>query len=312
MRLPGGVGKVPTATELSFLGDASQQPAIPKDVTGGHLQAFTVKLYPWGNPIPADINQHMIGNCDGDSAMASMAYVAPAFVKSLITDNGNGTFSVAMYDPKGQRLTVKVDSQFLADASNNLGAVSAKDGSADWATVLEKAIMKYLKVYPVVGDIGGIGSEHTTPIFTGVGNSFSFDRGKLTPAQLARAVKVSLGNGKFVTGGFGSTLAIGKDNTVTGHGYACVIAQDTAALFGMRNPWGVNPTNDGSGYDKSTDGVLNIPSSGSVPPVIDLRIVFPGAAGTAGVATPYVPPAGALTVAEALPVRISDTKGAQQ
>ena len=303
----GQASKVPSAAELSFLSDPAQEPAIPVDVSGGHLQTFTVKLYPFGSPVPADINQHMIGDCDGDSAMASMAYVAPGFVKSLITDNLNGTYSVAMYDPKGQRITVKVDSQFLADSGNNLGAVSAKDGSADWATVLEKAIMKYLKVYPVVGDIGGIGSEHTTPMFTGVGTSFAFDRGKLTSDQLARVVKVSLANGKFVTGGFGATLAIGKDNTVTGHGYACVVSSVSAALFGMRNPWGVNPTNDNSGYDKSTDGVLNIPATGSVPPVIDLRIIYPGAAGTAGVTAPYVPPVGALSVAATAAIRISNT-----
>jgi len=301
----GLVSKVPSASELSFLSDPAQQPAIPKDVTGGHLQAFTVRLYPYGTPMPADINQHMIGDCGGIASMASMAYLSPSFVKSLITDNGNNTYTVAMYDPKGQRISVKVDNQFLADSSNHVGAVSGKDGSPSWATVLEKAVMKYIKVYPVVGDIGGIGSEITTPMFTGAGSSFAFDRGKLTPEQLARAVKVSLANGKLIVGGFGSVLPIGTLDTVTGHAYTAVISQNGAALFGMRNPWGVNPTNNGSGYDKSTDGVLNIPATGSVPGVIDLRIITPGAAGTAGVTTPYVPPAAALAVAAASEVRLA-------
>ena len=280
-----------TGDELAFLHDASKQPPIPGSTSGLHLKALAVTLYPSGagTPIPADINQHAIGNCDGDTAMASMAYSNPGFVKSLITDNHDDTFTVAMYDPLGKRLTVSLDNQFLVDSSGNLGAVSGKKGEADWATILEKATMKYIKVFAVVGDIGGIGSEHQTPMFTGVGGSFAFDRGVLSPADLTRVVKASLAEGKLISGGFGiegKALASGLQ-TVTAHGYAVFVPKNDQTMISMRNPWGLDPTD--KGYDASTDGVLDIPPDKSWADTIDLRIIDPGDACGPGKTQPYLP-----------------------
>jgi hypothetical protein len=282
---------VATADELAFLHDPSKQPPIPGSTSGLHLKALPVTLYPSGGgaPIPADINQHAIGNCDGDTAFASMAYANAAFVKSLITDNRDNTFAVAMYDPMGKRITVSLDNQFLVDSSNNIGAVSGKKGEADWATVLEKATMKYVKVFPVVADIGGIGSEHQTPMFTGTGGSFAFDRGKLVPAELTRLVKAALAAGKLISGGFGiegKALPSGLQ-TVTAHGYAVFVPKSASTMISMRNPWGLDPTDHG--FDASTDGVLDIPADQSWADTIDLRVIDPGDACGAGVTQPYLP-----------------------
>ena len=40
--------------------------------------------------------------------------------------------------------------------------------------------------------------------------------------------------------------------------------------------------------------MLDIPSTGAVPPTIDFRIIDPGIAGTAGRTDAYIPPTGAL------------------
>jgi hypothetical protein len=280
-----------TSDDLAFLHDASKEPAIPGSTSGLQLKPLSVKLYPSssGAPEPADINQHAIGNCDGDTAFASMAYLNAPFVKSLITDNHDNTFTVAMYDPMGNRITVSLDNQFLVDGGGNIGAVSGKNGVADWATVLEKATMKYIQIFPVVSDIGGIGSEHQTPMFTGVGGSFAFDRGKLSPADLTRVVKASLAAGKIVSGGFGIeglALASGLE-TVTAHGYAVFVPKDANTMISMRNPWGLDPT--ASGYNASTDGVLDIPADTTWAGTIDLRIIDPGDACGAGMTQPYLP-----------------------
>ncbi len=286
-----------TSDDLAFLHDASKQPPIPGSTSGLHLKAMPVTLYPSGAglPTPADVNQHAIGNCDGDTALASMAYSNAPFVKSLITDNGNSTYTVAMYDPMGKRITVTLDNQFLVDSQNKLGAASGKKGEADWATVLEKATMKYVKVFPVVADIGGIGSEHQTPMFTGAGGSFAFDRGKLKPADLTRVVKAALAAGKLISGGFGidgKALASGLQ-TVTAHGYAVFVPKNASTMISMRNPWGLDPTDHG--YDASTDGVLDIPVDASWASTIDLRIIDPGDACSAGVTLPYLPLAGDIS-----------------
>ncbi len=288
-----------SATNKTFLATPSSNPDVAQatSATGLSWQKVSVNLYPSGAPSPEDIMQHAIGDCDGDSALASMAYVNPALVESLITDNGDGTYSVAMFDPMGVPVTVLVDSQVLVDQSDpNLGQVSANDGSADWATVLEKAVMKYDYAYDMVGQLDGIGSETLIPMFTGTGGSIAISPGSLTPAQLQEVVTVSLAAGKFITSGFNQDgLTIGQDETVTAHGYAAMVPGDPSTyMIDMRNPWGVNPWASGSsnsGYDTSTDGLLQIPLATSPddwPQIIDLRIIDPGPE-CSGVTTPFTP-----------------------
>jgi hypothetical protein len=219
-----------------------------------------------------------------------MAYQFPDFVKGLITDCGDGVFDVAMFDPQGLPLTVQVDSQFLADAGGRLVAVTAKSGKADWATVLEKAIMKYNVVFGADSTIEGIGSENVTPLFTGAGNSFSFSRGALAPEEITRVIEASLACGKFITGGFGSVLTLDTIQSVTGHGYACYWPADSSTMLTMRNPWGFNPKASG-GSDASADGLLNIPSTTTWASTIDLRVIDSGIAGSRGRTTPYTPTA---------------------
>ena len=286
-----------TNDELAFFHDGTKQPAIPGSTSGLHLKALPVTLYPsgGGSPTPADINQHAIGNCDGDTAFASMAYLNAPFIKSLITDSHDNTFTVAMYDPLGKRMTITVDNQFLVDGGGTIGAVSGKNNVADWATVLEKATMKYVQVFPVVSDIGGIGSEHQTPMFTGVGGSIAFDRGKLSPANLTRVVKAALAAGKIISGGFGiEGLALASGlQTVTAHGYAVFVPKDQSTMISMRNPWGLDPTSNG--YNASTDGVLDIPADQTWAGTIDLRIIDPGDACGPGMTTPYLPLSGDIS-----------------
>ena len=107
--------------------------------------------------------------------------------------------------------------------------------------------------------------------------------------DLARAVRVSLWQGKIIVGGFHpGDIPVDGSKTVSGHAYTLMHSADKSALFTMRNPWGGNPDVDGS-----ADGVLNIPDDLDVAPTIDLRIVEPGKAaqyGT-GVTEAYIPPA---------------------
>jgi hypothetical protein len=292
-RYDGVADHIASANELVFLQDPHQEPGVPSSTSGLSLKSLPVTLYPssGGLPQPADVNQHAIGNCDGDAAFASIAYANPGFIQRAITDNHDGTFAVVMYDPQGNRLTVGLDDQFLVDGSGNIGAVSGKNGVADWATVLEKATMKYIQVWPVVADIGGIGSEHQTPMFTRGGGSIAFPRGTLSPNDLTRVVKAALAQSKLISGGFGvdgKALANGFQ-TVTAHGYTVMVPKDPSTMASMRNPWGVAPTDHG--YDGSTDGVLDIPPDGQWAGTIDLRIIDPGDACGEGVTTPYLPPA---------------------
>lgn len=275
---------VTTDADKVWLATATNEPALLASASGlTQLKEFPVTLYPYGTPMPADVNQHAIGDCSAVAVLASFAYIYPDFIKAIITDNGNKTFTVAMFDPQGKPVDVTVSSRFLADSNGKIGAVTGKSDRATWSTVLEKAIMKWQYIYKVNEDIGGIGTEHTAPLFTGDGDSFAFSAGKLSSEQLYRAVGVSLNQGKIVVGGFkqGDILVSGNHKTVSGHAFTLMYSLDKTALFSMRNPWG--------GED---DGVYNIPDNGVIPPLIDLRIVNPGKAAkyAKGIPVPYNPP----------------------
>ncbi len=282
--------KVTTDEDREWLANPANEPVSSTTATGLDWKLCSVVLYPYGTPVPADVNQHAIGDCCALAVFASMAYIYPEFIKSIITDNGDNTFDVAMYDPQGKPVTVAVSSKFLVDGNGTIGAVSGKGNRATWSTVLEKAIMKWNSIYKVNVTIDGIGSEHVAPLFTGNGSSFAFMPEKLTAGQLERAVVASLRQGKLVTGGFHeSNLPIdGPFYTVTGHAYTMMLPVKENALFVMRNPWGFAAGSP----DGKEDGVMNIFDDGLIPPSVDVRIMEPGAAAKYAQEElgPYYPP----------------------
>lgn len=282
--------QVPSADQRAFFSDATREPSVPPSVSSLRFESFDVDLYPNGIPSPADVNQHAVGDCSAASVWASLAMQAPSFVQRLIDDHHDGTFGVHVFDPAGRKFVINVDSKFLARNSNDLEAVTAKSGKADWATVLEKAALKYLDVYPVVGRIGGIGSEFASPIFTGTGDSYAYYPGSLTPAQFTSVVEKELAHGKIIIGGFNQVLNIGDLKTVTAHAYMITDPSDASTMVTMRNPWGTSPRANG-GYDNSRDGLIDVPATASWARTVDLRIISPGAAGTSGTTETYEPPA---------------------
>jgi len=264
-----------TDLNRAWLLDANNEPPVPGSLNGSAIwKELPVTLYPFGDPIPADINQHNIGDCGGIAALASMAYLYPDFIKSIIMDNGDKTYTIDMFDPQGKPLKVTLSSTFLVTKDNgNIAAVSGKRDQACWSTLLEKAIIKYNAIYEVNPEIGGIGSHVVPPLFTGEGESFGFPSGVLNADQLKVMVEASLQEGNFVVGGFNQVKPIGNTNTVTGHAYTYLLSIDPNALFSMRNPWGGNP-----GADGTVDGVLNIPDDGIIPTLIDVGVTGPGKA----------------------------------
>ena len=192
-----------------------------------------------------------------------------------------------MFDPQGKPIEVALQSTFLG-TSSSIGAVSGKKGEPTWATVLEKAIMKWNYIYKVNPDIQGIGSEHVAPLFTGTGNSFAFYPNVLNANEMKRVAELSLEEKMIVIGGFNTGgLYVDSGQTVTAHAYSFMLSSNENALFAMRNPWGHSPGTNGE-----EDGILNIVNDGIVPPTIDMRIIYPGIAKQYAKKTlePYSPP----------------------
>ena len=257
-----------TDEDRTWLMDPANEPNKVADLALWRKK--TVKLYPYGDPVPADCNQHTIGNCCAIAVLASFAYLYPDFIKHIITDNGDGTYTVAMFDPQGNPVSVCVSSKILCDSSGNIGQVTGKNNVVTWATILEKALMKWETRYQVDG-VEGIGTEHVAPLFTGDGESFAFSPNSLYTSELKLAIEWSLAEGNITIGGFNVPgLQCGTLTTVTGHAFTFMLASTEDAVFNMRNPWGNG--------DKGEDGQLLIPDERTIVQTIDARIVNPGAA----------------------------------
>lgn len=252
--------------------------------------AKTINLYPFGSPTPADVNQTSIGDCCMCAVFASFAYIYPEWIKTLIEKEGNN-YIVHMFDPQGNPIDVVVDNKLMCNSSGSCAQVRGKNGVFNWATIMEKALMKWETRFRC-NNIGGIGTEHASPPFTGVGNSYSFSPDKLYNSEFDLVVDYALSHGLISVGGFNvGGLLCGELETVTGHAFTVMYPDEGEDYkFVMRNPWG----NGGS-----LDGKLKIPCKREILKTIDFRLVYPGAA------APYKrEDLGAYTVPKFAPMEI--------
>jgi len=265
-----------TEEEMAWLADYTAKPAQMDGFSRWAARRIP-SLYPFGDPKPADCNQHAIGDCNTVSTLATMAYLYPAFIKSIITVVSDTEYQVKMFDPDGKRIIVGVDNQVLLDNNSSIAQMTGKNLRITWATILEKAIMKWLYVFRPGAQLGGFGAEGMTPLFTGDGRSFAVSPGRCTPQELQLIVTTCLQHGLIVNGGFNKQgLKMGSHETITAHGHSFFMANDDNALFAIRNPWGqgsddhviqcYDADHAPAGYD------------GTIPGTIDLRIISPGIA----------------------------------
>ena len=263
-----------TKAQKEWLADPANQPDPALADANKEYDRWTAKpitLYPLnnGNPAPADVNQHGIGDCSMCAVFASFAYIYPDFIKSIITKENSTTYIIKMYDPKGNPIEVAVDNKLLCNGSGDCVQVSGKNDKFNWATIMEKALMKWLTCFKT-GGLGGIGTEHASPPFTGEGDSWAFSPGKLFNSEMTMVVDYALKNGMISVGGFNKGgIMCGTLETVTAHAFTVMYTRyPTKYCFSMRNPWGVS----------SVDGVLEIADKRETMITIDFRLVMPGAA----------------------------------
>lgn len=256
-----------------WLADPANQPDMKyHELEGSNRtwRAQTITLYPFGTPTPADINQHGIGDCCMCAVFASFAYIYPEWIPSIIEKNGNN-YTVHMFDPMGNPVDVVVDNKVFCNGSGDVFQISGKNGKYNWATIMEKALMKWETRFQC-NKIGGIGTEHAAPPFTGNGDSYSYGWGdKLYVSEYPLLVDYALSTGMISVGGFHeSGVMCGELETVTGHAFTVMYADEGADYSHvMRNPWG------NGGYP--LDGKLKIPLTREVLRLVDFRLVYPGA-----------------------------------
>ena len=287
-----------TEEQLAWLADPTKNPDA--DVAGYPEKNYEWRLpenfvmFPYEKPIPADNNQSSIGDCCLIAFMATLSYSAPDYIKNIIKKTEKG-YEITMYDPKGKAITVGVNQELLhAGTSKTLPVCKSKNNVACWSSLMEKATMKYLQIFPYCKTLRGIPTDIAAAIFTGDGEGWWWwPECGLTGSEYKKVVSLLLKRGYGVIGGFqkGEVKVDDVTKSLTGHAYSFFFPQKSDALFCMRNPWGSCYGDTGTGATR--DGVMNVYDDGSVPPILDVRIVSLGAAREYLVErfTPYYPPA---------------------
>ncbi|RUM93974.1 MAG: hypothetical protein DSZ28_05615 [Thiothrix sp.] len=215
-----------------------------------------------------DVAQGSMGDCYFLASVAALAKSNPELIRNLITDNGDGTYTV--HFTSGD---VTVDGDFLASNGSITGAGIDPDGRHSpelWVAILEKA---YAKLKGGYGPLGGEesdgqggfvdkGGHSSDALYELTGEKFNYtSNSNLTP----EVMQSFLDQGKPVTA---SSYRYNEDESnaadhpgiVGNHVYSVLSVDAENGLITLYNPWGHGEPLDESGnaLDGSNDGVFTM------------------------------------------------------
>jgi hypothetical protein len=259
------------------LADPNVEPQYTTDDKGdpGTLQTPSdFSLFPSGEPSPDDVTQKEIGDCYFDAELASIAQEDPDYIKNMVHDNGNGTYTVQLYDPNGKPVDIAVDNKLPTGPNGKLLGLTDTSGQADWASIVEKAYAKYNDVYHVTGKPGDTGYTALTDggytvtavqVLTGQNATLFSNSSYSTPEQqnnLAQQMQQNIKDGQIVTAGTSNEKVLPDGgHTTAAHVYSVVsVEQDANGNWYVlvRDPQGYVPWIDNQGGTNSDDGVMKM------------------------------------------------------
>jgi hypothetical protein len=199
-------------------------------------------LYSVSGPLASDVTQGQIGDCYFMAALVNVASVESALIKSMITDNGNGTYGIRFYGANDDPVYITVNNQL----PNSGRATSASGGS--WVSLLEKAYVEYsVEVFGEANNYtsinGGWGEGLTAVTGKNCAYYYSYSAGNLQnwSTTIKNNVLNALSSGQEVM--YASFLNVkdvanGKTDLVSGHMYSVLGYDRTKDELILRNPWG--------------------------------------------------------------------------
>jgi hypothetical protein len=151
-------------------------------VAGGPsaYQATALPLYgPSGAPIADDVNQGDLGDGYLMSSLADVAAQNPSAIESMISSNGNGTYSVD-FNVNGEDTYVTVNSELPVLTSNaeqaNGSDLAYANGSTSWAPLIEKA---YAELHEQSG-VPGNGTDEGENSYTAIAGGLAYPLTEIT------------------------------------------------------------------------------------------------------------------------------------
>ncbi len=224
-----------------------------------------------GNASKHDVSQGISGDCVILSTLVTLAENNDAFLKSMIADNGDGTYRVRFYNG-GDELWVTVDAQLPSkDGTKSSLAYNHSGWDADhplWSSLIEKAFSEAASsgffrhnagvnsYYNVHGNYGAdiLAAFTNTAVTKLKYNDANWNAEKaLVITALQNGNDVIIGSSKdfyYVSGQDEDGYDINTQTFVSSHELAIIGYDATTDKFRIRNPWGDN--DDGS-YDTEFD-----------------------------------------------------------
>jgi hypothetical protein len=202
-----------------------------------------------------DVQQGQVGDCYFVAVLAAIARVNPGFIKSMIKDNGDGTYTVTFHTKQGisgffgsrSDQSVTVDSKFWTDGKGN--PVYAKKGDTDaggkpelWVMIVEKAWAKLQGSYTDIN--GGQVSDDAREAVTGKDVEY-IDPTDLSDAELTKKIEAAWAAKRpviFWSHGDEKSKKLTKNGVVTDHEYA--LNACGGGKFTLYNPWGYQHLTD--------------------------------------------------------------------
>ncbi len=222
-----------------------------------------------GAPSVNDINQGSLGDCYLEAALADIAYAEPNAIRSMIRDNGNGSYGVRFYI-NGSEDWVTVNN---ALATNNNGSAVFNRSSNIWGSLIEKAYVQLNESGVLPRQAGtsynSITAGWADPIteITGRAMTYYYSTDSSYSGGAWDALKqtfvAALGQGQEMwVASYANTSQSGRTNFVSSHAFSVIGYNSVSGNFIMRNPWGTaagqswNTTFEASWADLRADNAV--------------------------------------------------------
>jgi Calpain family cysteine protease len=139
--------------------------SVTKDVFGSYGSTATFA------PSMNDINQGAVGDCYFECTLAEVAHMNSSIIASMITDDGNGIYSVRFY-VNGSPVYVTVNKSLLKlnSGSYALGDSLGNNATYVWASLVEKAYAQLQEQGNLVGAISGTNPLTSGNSYNSIGN----------------------------------------------------------------------------------------------------------------------------------------------
>ncbi len=193
-------------------------------------------------PADTDIVQGQVGDCYFLAALAGVAKFSPQIIQQMVTDNGDGTFTIRFYNA-GVADYATVDRDLATTSSGALeyagvGGNFNNSGNELWVALIEKA-------YAQINEEGWLGHAASNSYAAIDGGYSDLAIEQITGASAGWTWNTSATAANLianVAAGRYTVLASNQTNpgngVIASHGYALIGYNASTGKFTLYNPWG--------------------------------------------------------------------------